>query len=69
MSINQHILSRFGLACDTGSGTEGSETIGNILTRRSHRAFTRQPVAADMLCLGFLGIGRARRLVSLLEAS
>jgi nitroreductase/FMN reductase [NAD(P)H] len=49
MSINQHILSRFGLPCDTGSSTEGSETISNILTRRSHRAFSRQPVAADML--------------------
>ena len=49
MSINRYIQARFGLACETGSSLKASETISNILTRRSHRAFTRDPVPVDCL--------------------
>ena len=49
MSINQHIHARFGLACETAASIDANETISNILTRRSHRAFTQDPISADML--------------------
>ena len=49
MSINRLIQSRFGLPTDTGKSIEGNETIENILSRRSHRAFTGEAVPADLL--------------------
>jgi nitroreductase len=49
MSINNHIQSRFGLPCETGKTIDANDTITNILSRRSHRSFTQDPVSADML--------------------
>ena len=49
MSINQHIQSRYGLPTATGQGVEANETVTNILTHRSHRAFSGKPVSQDLL--------------------
>ncbi len=49
MSINRQIRSRFGLPTETGKSTEGNETITNILSRRSHRAFKADRVPKDLL--------------------
>jgi nitroreductase len=49
MNLNQHIQSRYGLPTATGQGIDANETVTNILTRRSHRAFTGKPVSQDLL--------------------
>jgi nitroreductase/FMN reductase [NAD(P)H] len=49
MSINHHIQSRFGLPTETGKSVEGNETVINILTRRSHRAFKTDEISQDLL--------------------
>jgi nitroreductase len=49
MSLNQHIQSRYGLPTATGQGIDANETVTNILTRRSHRAFSGKPVSQDLL--------------------
>ena len=49
MSINSHIQSRFGLPTETGKSIEENQTITNILTRRSHRAFNSDLVSPDLL--------------------
>jgi len=49
MSLNRHIQSRFGLACDTGRQTGENGTVTSILTRRSQRAFSDEAVADDLL--------------------
>lgn len=49
MSINRHIHSRFGLPSEVGKTVEDNPTITSILSRRSHRAFTTDPVSADLL--------------------
>ena len=49
MSINRHIQSRFGLPSEVGKSIEDNPTINSILSRRSHRAFTTDPVSPDML--------------------
>ena len=49
MSINRHVRSRFGLASEIGSSTENNLTVDNILTRRSHRAFSGKTIPEDLL--------------------
>jgi len=49
MSINRHVKSRFGLASDIGHATEDNRTVNNILTRRSHRAFSDDAISEDLL--------------------
>jgi nitroreductase len=49
MSLNQHIQSRYGLPTATGQGIDANETVTNILTRRSHRAFSGKSVSQDLL--------------------
>lgn len=49
MSLNSKIRCRYGLPTETGATTEENSTIGNILTRRSHRAFSDQAIPADLL--------------------
>ena len=49
MRINDHIQSRFGLPSNTGKSVEGNDTITNILSRRSHRAFSAEMVSQDLL--------------------
>jgi len=49
MSVNAHIQSRFGLPTELGKPVEGNETINNILSRRSHRAFNSDMVSQDLL--------------------
>jgi nitroreductase/FMN reductase [NAD(P)H] len=49
MSINRHVKSRFGLASDIGSSTDDNPTVDNILTRRSHRAFSDETISEDLL--------------------
>jgi nitroreductase len=49
MSINRHVKSRFGYASDIGNSTEDNATVDNILTRRSHRAFSDETIPEDLL--------------------
>jgi len=49
MSLNRHIQARFGLPCDSNCATEENTTVSNILTRRSHRAFSDDAVSDDLL--------------------
>jgi len=49
MSINRHVKSRFGFTSDIGNSTENNTTVDNILTRRSHRAFSDETISADLL--------------------
>jgi len=49
MSLNRHIQSRFGLPTDIGRSTEENSTVSNILTRRSHRAFSDDAIPDDLL--------------------
>lgn len=49
MSISKLIKSRFGLPTDTGNTVEENKTITDILSRRSHRKFTADPVSKDLL--------------------
>lgn len=49
MSVNSHIQSRFGLPTEVGKSVEGNETINNILSRQSHRAFNSDMVSQDLL--------------------
>jgi nitroreductase/FMN reductase [NAD(P)H] len=49
MSLNRHIQARFGLASDIGNATAENRTITNILSRRSHRAFSNQALPDDLL--------------------
>jgi nitroreductase len=49
MSLNRHIQARFGLPCDSGRLTEENSTVTNILTRRSHRAFSDDAIPDDLL--------------------
>jgi nitroreductase len=49
MSLNRYIQSRFGVSSDTGCSTEANSTVTNILTRRSHRAFSNDKVSEDLL--------------------
>lgn len=49
MSINHLIESRFGLPGETGKSIPESQTITNILSRRSHRTFTADPIPPDLL--------------------
>ncbi len=49
MSVNDRIQSRFGLPTEIGKSVEGSETITNILSRRSHRTFKPDIVCQDLL--------------------
>jgi nitroreductase len=49
MSINRQVRSRFGLVSEIGGSTEDNPTVDNILTRRSHRAFSDEAIPEDLL--------------------
>jgi len=49
MSVDAHIQSRFGLPTEMAKPVEGNETVNNILSRRSHRAFNSDMVSQDLL--------------------
>lgn len=49
MSLNRQIQSRFGLPGNIGSSTPENATVSNILTRRSHRAFSDDAIPEDLL--------------------
>ena len=49
MNVNRHIRDRFGLNTETGTTTEASQTMANILTRRSHRRFKPEAIPMDLL--------------------
>ena len=49
MSINSHVVSRFGLASDIGSSTEDNSTVDTILNHRSQRAFSDDVISEDLL--------------------
>ncbi len=49
MSVNDRIQSRFGLPTEMGKSVEGNQTITNILSRQSHRAFKADTVSQDLL--------------------
>jgi nitroreductase/FMN reductase [NAD(P)H] len=49
MSLNDQVRSRYGIATDIGKATEENSTISNILSRRSHRAFSDDKIPPDLL--------------------
>jgi len=49
MSLNSRVQSRYGLSTDIGTKTEENSTITNILSRRSHRAFSDDEISEDLL--------------------
>jgi len=49
MTINELIEARFGLACETGKSIDDNGTLGSILSRRSCRSFSDEPVSRDLL--------------------
>jgi nitroreductase/FMN reductase [NAD(P)H] len=49
MSINELVGARFGQASTIGATVAANDTLGNILSRRSHRAFKPEPVPGDLL--------------------
>ncbi len=48
-TVNGRIQARYGLPTDVGMSVEDNETVNNILSRRSHRAFTSDLVSQDLL--------------------
>jgi nitroreductase len=49
VTINQLIQERYGVSTETGHSAEGNETVSKILSRRSHRSFSRELVPPDLL--------------------
>jgi nitroreductase len=49
VSINELVRARFGQASTVGKSVTANETLSNILSRRSHRAFKPEPVPRDLL--------------------